>query len=464
MAQKGLVIAGLGSGTGKTTVTLGLLRAFTRAVKSAPSNACSSFGVCAAKSGPDYIDTAFLAAACSAPAVNLDSYAMPPEMLYQLASAQPEATLIIEGVMGLFDGTDGGGGSTASLAATLGLPILLVIDARHQAQTAAILAAGIAAQLDPRSPLAGVVLNRTASPRHAALIAAALDDKNIRLFGSLPSMPDIAMPSRHLGLVQAGDLAIEDRLEALLERAGDLVAENLDLNGIINAAGPIQPPLPGKRANHDGLAGFMPPPGQRIAHASDVAFAFSYPHMISHWQAAGADILPFSPLANAAPASDADFIFLPGGYPELHLEELASANVFLNGLRAAAQRGTRIYGECGGFMTLGTSIIDTHGTAFPMAGLLPLETSFAAKKLHLGYRHLTPDLADWQTLWPGMPKTGADHPTLIAHEFHYSSDVSNSGGAAPLFNVANPAGEALGKTGLVSGCVFGSYAHIIATG
>ena len=430
MASRALVVGGLTSGSGKTMLTLGLLRALARAGHS----------ISAAKTGPDYIDSAFLGAAALSPSVTLDSHAMPPPMIRHLAVTRPGELLIIEGVMGLFDGTDGGSGSTAQLAATLGAPILLVLDARHQGQTAAALAAGIRSQLPAETNLAGVVLNRVASPRHEALIVEALLQRGIPHLGSLSMTPSIAVPSRHLGLVQAADLAANDDLQPLIEAAASLVESSLELDAIIAAAGPLPdaPPLPRPTA-----------PGQRIAIARDVAFGFAYTHMLEGWRAAGAEIIPFSPLADETPDTDADFIFLPGGYPELHLPTLAAARQFHQGLSLAASRGVRIYGECGGFMTLGGAIIDADGTSYPMAGLLHLETSFAARKLHLGYRSLTP-LVD---IWPHSS-------TITGHEFHYTTATTAQG--PPLFQMQDAAGRDLGTAGLAEGSVCGSYAHIIA--
>jgi cobyrinic acid a,c-diamide synthase len=434
MASRALVVGGLTSGSGKTTVTLGLLRAL----------ASAGHSISAAKTGPDYIDSAFLGAAALSPAINLDSHAMTPEMVRHLAAARSGKTLIVEGVMGLFDGTDGGSGSTAQLAATLGAPIILVLDTRHQGQTAAALAAGIKSQLPAGTELAGVVLNRVASPRHEALIVEALTQSGIPHFGSLATTPSMEVPSRHLGLVQAADLAAMGELEPRIEAAAGLVGSSLNLDSVIAAAGPLQATGHTKR---------LPPPGQHIAVANDIAFGFAYTHMLEGWRAAGAGITPFSPLADEAPSADADFIFLPGGYPELHLSALTNAGRFHDGLRAAASRGVRIYGECGGFMTLGEAIIDADGTSYPMAGILRLETSFAARKLHLGYRGLTP-LADF---WPGLgPVTG--------HEFHYTTAITAEG--EPLFQVRNAAGTDIsadpGAAGLVNGSVCGSYSHIIA--
>ena len=430
MASRALVIGGLTSGSGKTTVTLGLLRALAQRGER----------VSAAKAGPDYIDCAFLAAASRTPAVNLDCHAMPKSRLRQLAAARPGERLVVEGVMGLFDGTHGGSGSTAQLAAALEAPILLVLDTRHQGQTAAALAAGIETQLPPGTKIAGVVLNRIASPRHEELIREALEARNITCFGSLKSDPDMSVPSRHLGLVQAADLAAKEELEPKIDAAARLVAASLDLDALMAAMATLP---------DDGPTPPQAPPGQRIAVAHDVAFGFAYTHMLEGWQAAGAEILPFSPLADMPAATSADFIFLPGGYPELHLPTLSANATFLGSLRTAAERGVRIYGECGGYMTLGEGIIDADSKAFPMAGLLALETSFAQRKLHLGYRRLTP-LSD---IWPGPH-------AVTGHEFHYTTALRAEG--QPLFAAQDAAGRDLGKMGLRAGSVSGSYAHVIA--
>ena len=435
MAARGLVIAGLSSGSGKTTITLGLLRALQR----------QGYDISPAKTGPDYIDAAFLSAASGKKAVNLDAFAMHEDMVRSLASNCEGETLIIEGVMGLFDGTIGGAGSTAHLAQLLHLPVVLVIDARHQAQTAAAIASGMRHELGENATVAGVILNRIASPRHLNLIADALAKRDIPLLGALPADHNITIPSRHLGLVQAADLTAMGQLDHIIDSAADLMTAHIDLSKLLAAA----KPMAAATANHNGD---IKAPGQRIAVAQDVAFGFSYTHMLDKWKQDGAEVLPFSPLKDEAPASDVDFVFLPGGYPELHLPTLSKAANFMTGVRDLATRGIPIYGECGGFMTLGNAVIDKDGTRFEMLGLLDLETSFSQRKLNLGYRYLTPV----ETLtWLDSRQTH-----LTAHEFHYTTAIKQSG--SPLFHAHNAAGESLGSIGLVKGSVSGSYAHIIA--
>ncbi len=190
------------------------------------------------------------------------------------------------------------------------------------------------------------------------------------------------------------------------------------------------------------------PIGQRIAVARDVAFAFAYPHLLSDWRDAGAEIVFFSPLADEAPAADADAVYLPGGYPELYASAVAAAKKFRAGMHAAAERGALIYGECGGYMVLGESLVDAEGADHPMLGLLPLQTSFKHRMLHLGYRVLRP-LSDLP--WDA---------TMTAHEFHFARVVSE-GDADRLFEAEDAAGENLGPAGLRRGRIMGSFMHVI---
>ncbi|WP_090197544.1 cobyrinate a,c-diamide synthase [Yoonia tamlensis] len=409
------VIAAPASGSGKTTITLGLLRAISRMRP-----------VRAAKSGPDYIDPQFHAAACGARCVNLDAWAMTPERIAALAAG--ETPLIIEGAMGLFDGAPPDGkGATADLARILGLPVVLVIDAGRMAGSVAALAQGFINH-DPRVNIAGVILNNVGSARHEAMLRRALGD--IRIFGAVPRRPDLAQPSRHLGLVQAVE---RPDLEAYLDAAADLIAGTVDLGALLQ----LHPArLPARTANR------CTPPAQNIAIARDAAFAFCYPHMIADWHNAGANLSFFSPLANE-PAPAADFIYLPGGYPELHAGRLAANMCFLDSLR---QSGAQIYGECGGYMVLGQTITDADGQSHTMAGLLGLETSFASRKLHLGYRTLQATQGPMRGSWAG-------------HEFHYATTRKARG--TPLFDAKDAEGTALTPMGLVNGNVSGSFAHVI---
>ena len=292
-------------------------------------------------------------------------------------------------------------------------------------------------------------MNHVASPRHLALVSGALAAHQISLFGSVPSRDGLAVPSRHLGLVQAADFDTAS-LEVILDHAADLIDEYCDLDAILDAAQRLPPadkavaalPLPVTNLKA------INPPAKTIAVANDAAFGFAYHHLLAGWQQQGAEIRPFSPLNDEKPADDADFIFLPGGYPELHLPTLSRNRQFLAGLNKAATANIPIYGECGGYMVLGTGITDASGNRFDMAGLLDVETSFANKKRHLGYRKFTPIEPFF---WNGP---------FLGHEFHYTNVVSASG--TPLFTAHDANDQPLGMAGLRKGSVAGSYLHIIA--
>ncbi|MDD2703851.1 MAG: cobyrinate a,c-diamide synthase [Acidocella sp.] len=432
MSAKGLIIAAPASGAGKTTVALGLARALrTRGLAVQPF-----------KSGPDYIDPAFLAAATGRTCFNLDSWAMKPGQIAALVKVGAGADLVLaEGSMGLFDGVAlpgaTGTGATADIAALLGWPVVLVLDASGQAQTAAAVAQGLA-RFRPGVQVAGVILNRVASPRHEALLRAGMAEAGLTVFGALPRNAAVAVPERHLGLVQAAELP---RLEALLEDAARLISQHCDLNALLTTASAGPAP--------EATATKAVPPGQRIALARDAAFSFIYPHMLAGWRAAGAEILPFSPLADEPPPEAADVCWLPGGYPELHAGTLAGAGRFLAGVRGFA--ATRpVHGECGGYMVLGEALVDAVGTRHVMAGLLGLETSFAQRRMHLGYRRAT--------LAAPMPGHAAG-TVLAGHEFHYASILAQPD--APLATVTDATGATVPETGSRRGLATGSFFHLI---
>lgn len=436
MTTHGLVIAAPRSGSGKTTLTLGLLRAYAR----------DGLRVAGAKCGPDYIDPAFHKAASGRPSFNLDSWAMEPRLLQSLATrgAEDAVLVICEGLMGLFDGVPGSrgrSGSSADVAAALGWPVVLVHDVGGQSQSAAAQIKGCATY-DPRIRLAGVVLNRVGSERHRRLVATALDDLGIAVLGSLPRSPTITIPERHLGLVQAEET---EGLEARLEAMADFVTAHVDRAALRSLAAP-------GHARVEEAAAPLPPPGRRIAIARDAAFSFLYPHVLHGWQARGATLHFFSPLANEGPPEACDSCWLPGGYPELHGATLAAATVFLDGLRRFAT--TRpVHGECGGYMALGRTLTDAAGQAHAMAGLLGVETSFATRRLHLGYR-------DAELCAAGI--LGPAGSRLRGHEFHYAT-VTSLGGDAPFATVTDAYGASPAPSGSLRGHVTGSFFHAIAS-
>lgn len=426
----GLLVAAPRSGAGKTLVTIGLQRAFMAA----------GLRVAAAKCGPDYIDPGFHAAATARASINLDGFAMAPAMLRGLAAEQAEGAdlLIAETAMGLYDGA-GAHSSGAAVALLTGWPILLVVDAEGAGQSVAAVAHGLAG-FPGAPPIAGVVVNRVASDRHAAMIAEGFAALDLPLLGMIRREAALAVASRHLGLVQAReDGALDERIETIAA----IVARDCDLTAIRAAARPTAPAL--------ATPPRLRPPGQRIALAADDAFAFFYPHLAAWWRAAGAEIVPFSPLADEAPPADCDACWMPGGYPELHAGRLASNARLMAGLRAFAARAS-VHGECGGYMLLGRSLIDADGATHAMAGLLPVETSFAKRKMSLGYRQAR--------LFAPTRFADADTP-LWGHEYHHATIVSGDEGK-PFARLADAAGRDLGAAGHRAGQVTGSFFHLIA--
>ncbi|MFP6758259.1 MAG: cobyrinate a,c-diamide synthase [Alphaproteobacteria bacterium] len=432
MTVPALIIAAPSSGSGKTIVTLGLLRHLRAA-----GVRLGSFKV-----GPDYIDPAFHAAASGRVCVNLDPWAMRPAIIESLiADAANGADLVIgEGVMGLFDGAADGTGSTADLAARLGIPVVLVIDVRGQGASAAAVAQGFAKFRDDVD-IAGIILNRTGSDTHARMIEDACRVIGVPVLGAIRRDEGLVLPDRHLGLVQAGE---RPNLDRFLDGAAATIGRAVDTEALRAAARPFS-----MSAAAD--ASPLPPLGQRIAVARDIAFAFAYSHMLSGWAAQGAEILTFSPLADEAPADHADAVFLPGGYPELHAGRLAANANFLGGLHAAAARNVAIHGECGGYMVLGAGLTDADGTRHAMAGLLPLETSFASRRLTLGYRAV---------LLNEIGVLGLAGAAFRGHEFHYATIITEDRDR-PLFATRDARGRDIGPVGSIRGSVQGSFVHLI---
>ncbi|WP_175492651.1 cobyrinate a,c-diamide synthase [Methylocapsa palsarum] len=432
---RGLVVAAPRSGSGKTLLTLGLMRAFKIA----------GLRVGGAKCGPDYIDPAFHAAASGEPSFNLDSWAMPPALIGSLASSAGAGRDIVvcEGAMGLFDGASGDAGqvgSSADIAAALGWPVLLVVDVSGQAQTAAAIVKGCASY-DSRIKIAGVVLNRVGGERHRRLAADAIEALGIRVFGALPRDDSVRLPERHLGLVQAGET---EGLDARLDAMADFVRAHADLEAILSSA-----VSSGTEAfPNSGLS----PPAQRIAIARDDAFSFLYPHILAGWRAEGAEIAFFSPLADEPPPDHCDLCWLPGGYPELHAGRLAASAAFLEGLRRFAQ-SRPVHGECGGYIALGQTLTDKDGKVHPMAGLLGPSFRFDKRGLHLGYRDAR--IASAHAL-------GAEGARLRGHEFHYATQIEQEKPDAPFAFVRDAHGGPERPDGSRRGLTSGSFFHVIA--
>ena len=431
MLPNGILISAPSSGTGKTTVMLGLLRAFSN----------MGLRVQPFKSGPDYIDPAFHHAAARKASFNLDSWGMDDALMNTIVAEGANADIAIaEGSMGLYDGvaTRGasGFGSSAETAVRFGWPVILVVDVSGQAQSAAATALGFMKYM-PDLPFGGVILNRVASPRHERLARLGMIEAGINVLGVLPRRADLTLPERHLGLIQA--IEHPDLGEAISNYA-NFLRDHVDLEAIRAVA------QGGTKPQSTSLSC---PPAQRIALARDAAFSFTYPHLLTGWRTAGAEILPFSPL-NDDQVPDADLVWLPGGYPELHAGKLAGAKRYHASLREHAE--TRpIHGECGGYMALGRALIDKDGVAHEMTGLLGLVTSYEKRKFHLGYRQAT-----LQKSVLGYSKG----TRLRGHEFHYSSILEEPD--TPLAQVTDADGNPVNETGSLRGYVSGTFFHIIA--
>ena len=432
----GLLISAPSSGTGKTTVMLGLLRAMRD----------KGLEVQPFKSGPDYIDPAFHFAAAGRNSYNLDSWAMSDALMDNLVALSDGADLILtEGSMGLYDGVakpgQFGHGSSAETALAFGWPVILIVDVSGQAQSSAATALGFS-NYNKEINIAGVILNRVASPRHERLARLGFEQAGLKVLGALPRRGDLVLPERHLGLIQAVE---HPNLEKAIADYGVFLASNVDLDQLQQLAqSAVKVDYPNSQLN------LPDPPGQRIALARDEAFSFTYPHILKHWHSSGAELRFFSTVLDEISDKSADVIWMPGGYPELHAGKLATAEKCFSGIREHAQ--TRpVHGECGGYMVLGSQLIDKEGKSHKMIGLLGLVTSYAKRKFNLGYR-----LAEVNS--PNEIFSG--NMNLRGHEFHYSSIVEQPD--EPLFSVKDAEGNMVSETGSVRGKVSGTFFHIIA--
>lgn len=435
MTARALIIGAPRSGSGKTSVTIGLLRAFQR----------RGIKVRGIKTGPDYIDPGFHEAATRLPGLNLDSWAMAPDLLRHLARGQAEDAdlILIESAMGLFDGIlgePGRSGAASDLARLFGLPVLLVLDVSGQSQTAAAVACGFM-HYDPTVKMAACVLNRAGSERHRKLSGDAISAIGLTVVGTILRDPTLTLPERHLGLVQASE---HPQMDAHIDRLADAMEQSLDLDAIFEAARPFDIPS-------GTTEKALPPPGQRIALAEDAAFTFLYPHIKREWQAMGAEIIRFSPLADEAPPADCDVCWLPGGYPELHAGRLAAADTFKTGLKTFSETKP-VHGECGGYMVLGERLEDADGVSHTMTGLLSHSTSFSKRKMNLGYR---------QARLMRESAIGKIGDVVRGHEFHYAR-VIEAGTDQPLAMIADGRGDEIGPSGGFRGRVTGTFFHAIA--
>jgi cobyrinic acid a,c-diamide synthase len=394
-----LIIAAPMSGSGKTTITAGLIAAF----------AARGLHVAPFKCGPDYIDSSYHALAASHPCANLDAWMLPPDAIPGVLARRAHGAdlALIEGVMGLFDGYAGDDdtGSTAHVARLTDTPVLLVLDVRAMARTAAALVAGLR-DFDRRVRVAGVILNQVGSSRHAAIVKQAIEDAtSLPVLGSLLRDHAITLPERHLGLIPTAE---PGRWQTWLADVAERIAAAVDLDRVLAlacSASPLPTPSAPPRPPLVALAA-----SPVIAVAADEAFSFRYEENLDLLRAAGATIARFSPLCDAALPQGTQAVYLCGGFPELYAERLSANQSMLAALRAAAAAGLPIYAECGGLMYLTEAVVDVAGTAFPMVGALP-GRSVMTPRLTLGYRTVQALHESW--LW----RAGE---VVRGHEFHYS--------------------------------------------
>jgi cobyrinic acid a,c-diamide synthase len=432
-----LVIAAPSSGSGKSTITCGLMASFAR------TRVVQGFKV-----GPDYIDPMYHTAATRRPSRNLDTWMVPPAQvkhLFARACAGAEMA-VIEGVMGLFDGYDASSesGSTAEVAKLLGAPVILVMDVGKMARSAGALALGYRS-FDPALNLAGVICNNVAGARHAAWVTQAVASVGLPVLGCVPRTRGLVIPERHLGLFTAVERQAE--VDAFLQQSAEVMAAHLDMDRLWRIACGAQP-LPPARSEATPICARA---GVRIAVAHDEAFCFYYEDNLDLLRAAGAEIIPFSPLRDAALPANVQGLYLGGGYPELYAAQLARNTPMLQAIRACHAAGVPIYAECGGLMSLVERLIDLQGQSHALAGIIP-GTARMQQRLTMGYRHVTAQ-RDTPLLCAGEQTRG--------HEFHYS-DWDHAGVAADdyAYQITPREGEERRLEGFARGNLLASYVHL----
>ncbi|OKP72695.1 cobyrinic acid a,c-diamide synthase [Paenibacillus sp. P3E] len=450
------VVAGTGSGSGKTTVTLGLLRAFAR----------RGLTVQAFKCGPDYIDPAYHAAVTGRPARNLDAWMTSSEYMleYYLRSSEAADLSVIEGVMGLYDGKEATAltGSTAEIALLTDSPVLLVVDVRSMGRSAAAIVLGFQL-LEPGVHIAAVIVNCCGSASHYRTVKAAIEVAcHIPVIGWLERDRGLDIPERHLGLLPAVE---RGELEPLFDRAADLLEAGTDLDLLLElaAAAPALRYPKAKGLGSDEVSAAGKPsedtpqamvtaydPAPVIAVARDAAFNFYYADNLELLAQAGARLAYFSPLSGEGVPPQADGIYIGGGFPEEFAAGIAGNSIFMDGLRAAAAAGMPLYAECGGYMVLARSLTDRSGAMHQMAGIIPADTVMQKQRAALGYREVTAR-ADCLLLKQGE--------RLRGHEFHYSQ-MNYAQGESQLYAYDSHGRSGSQPEGYVSGNVMAAYAHI----
>jgi cobyrinic acid a,c-diamide synthase len=431
-----LVIAGVSSGVGKTTVTLGLLEALRRRGLTAQGF----------KVGPDFIDPSFHAVATGRPAYNLDGWMCGHDhVVSAVARRAADADLaVVEGVMGCFDGLEGASetGSTAEVAKWLGAPVVLVLDASAIARSAAAVLLGFE-RFDPDVDLAGVIFNRVGGPDHRRwLLDAVARSCKTRVMGAIPFEPALVFPERHLGLVTAAEGGYSEEVRGRLR---DLIEQHLDVDALVGAARSRVERLP---AGDTGRG--RQRPATTIAVARDEAFQFYYPDNLEILEEAGARIICWSPLHDAA-LPEADGLYLGGGYPELYAQALSANDIVRRQVRAFAESERPVYAECGGLMYLAESLTDGDGGVWPMVGLLPAAVRMERGRLAIGYREVS--IVAPSPLGPSGTRARG-------HEFHRSALSAVPDVVARVYAISDGRGGDARLEGFAIGRTLMSYVHL----
>lgn len=435
MAQNGFLIAAPASGSGKTTVSLAIMAALAR----------RGVSVAPFKCGPDFIDPGYHKAVTGKPSINLDAWMCKEEFVLQAFQAGLKTSIaIIEGVMGLFDGFGSSTmeGSSAQIAAITGAPIVLVVNARGMAASAAPLLNGFAT-FDSAVKIAGVIFNNVGSATHAQLLKDVVKahSPEITCFGCIPRNESLAISSRHLGLVTADDNPLSSKF---INELADVAEQYLDLNGLLalEANSPHSPFVNWGAKNYSTFS-----KGEiSIAVARDAAFCFCYDDNLRLLMEAGAEIVTFSPLNDTILPENISGIYLPGGYPELYAEALSVNVKMKRSVKSAAEAGMPIYAECGGFIYLTEGMVD--GADF--VGVFPVRTRMLSKRKVLGYREVS--LLNNTII-------GSAGAVCRGHEFHYS-EIEPMPDYFERFYQVSRRGEVVGEEGYVIGNCLGSYIHI----
>jgi cobyrinic acid a,c-diamide synthase len=436
--MKSIIIAAPMSGSGKTTITIGLMECFKRrGLKVAPF-----------KVGPDFIDPGYHRLVTGRPSLNLDAWICPEQTVREIYAAHcADADIaVIEGVMGLFDGISGRSdeGSTAQIARLTGSTVFLVIDAKGFARSAAAFVKGFV-EFDPEVKVGGIIFNNVASDSHGRLLREAVETNlpQIKVIGCIPRDSRLHIPSRHLGLLTAEENALP---ADFLDYLAGVIGDSVDLGMLWAAAGggdpmePVAEVAPGKTV-------------ARIAVARDAAFCFVYDTNLQLLAAAGAELVEFSPLVDSALPQGISGIYLPGGYPEAHALQLAANGAMKAAVRSAIEAGMPVYAECGGFIYLSSGVADSLGLADPLrrfVGIFPAETVMLERRKALGYREIR--LREDCIL-------GGKGEAARGHEFHYSQMAAIPPEFPRLYQVSKGQND-LGLEGYRYKNCLASYIHL----